>query len=231
MTRLILVPGLLCTAQLFEKQIHALKNICDIKVANTLGSNSILEMAKNIVKNETSEFIICGLSMGGYIAQMVAHIAPEKVIGMGLFSTSGRADTDEKIRQRRALIELSRLGKFKGVTPRLLPNLLSDKALKNEILVQKVIEMGVAVGQTNFTLQQEAIIARPDFRPFAKDAKMPVEILVGEEDKLTPPYLSQELAKLFVRSRLTILSGVGHLSSMEAPDNVTEVLANLLGKV
>jgi len=34
--------------------------------------------------------------MGGYVAQMVAHFAPEKVIGMGLFSTSGRADTPEK---------------------------------------------------------------------------------------------------------------------------------------
>ena len=231
MTRLILVPGLLCTAQLYEKQIHSLKNICDIKVANTLGSNSILEMAQKIVKNETSEFIICGLSMGGYIAQMVAHLAPEKVIGMGLFSTSGRADTDEKIRQRRALIELSKLGKFKGVTPRLLPNLLSETALKNETLVQKVIEMSAAVGQINFTLQQEAIIARPDFRPFAKEAKMPVEILVGEEDKLTPPYLSQELGRLFAQSSLTILSGVGHLSSIEAPDKVTEVITNLLGKV
>ena len=60
---------------------------------------------------------------------------------------------------------------------------------------------------------------------------MPVEILVGEEDKLTPPYLSQELGSLFAQSSLTILSGVGHLSSIEAPDKVTEMITNLLGKV
>ncbi len=231
MRRLILVPGLLCTAQLFENQIQALKKICDIKVANTLGSNSILEMAQNILKNETSEFVICGLSMGGYVAQMVAHLAPEKVLGMGLLSTSGRADNDEKKKQRKMIIELSKLGKFKGVTPRLLPKLLSAKALKNQILVQNVIEMATAVGQTNFTLQQEAIIGRPDFRPFAEDAKMPVEILVGEEDQLTPPYLSKELNGLFVNSHLTILSGVGHLSTIEAPDKVTDVLTNLMGKI
>ncbi len=231
MTRLILVPGLLCTAQLFENQTNALKNICDINVANTLGSNSILEMAQNIVKNETSKFVICGLSMGGYVAQMVAQIAPEKVIGMGLFSTSGRPDSEKKIKQRRELIELSKLGKFKGVTPRLLPSLLSKKALKDEILVQKVIEMASNVGQKNFTLQQEAIIGRPDCRNFARNAKMPVEILVGEEDKLTPPFLAKELDSLFLDSQLTILSGVGHLSSMEAPEKVTKVLTNLIAKV
>ena len=128
--------------------------------------NSILDMAQNIVRNEPSEFVICGLSMGGYVAQMVAHLAPEKVIAMGLLSTSGRADTEEK-KQRRALIELSKLGKFKGVTPRLLPSLLSTKALKNDSLVQRVIEMAADVGQVNFSLQQEAIMGRPDFRPFA----------------------------------------------------------------
>ena len=231
MTRLILVPGLLCTAHLFENQIHALKNFCEIKVASTLGFNSILKMAQNIVKNENSEFIICGLSMGGYVAQMVAYLAPEKVIGMGLFSTSGRADSNEKIKQRRALIELSKLGKFRGVTPRLLPKLLSAKSLKNETLVQKVVEMAINVGQTNFMLQQEAIIGRPDFRPFAQHAKMPVRILVGAEDQLTPPYLAEELDSLFADSHLTILPNIGHLSSIEAPDEVTKVISTLLSKV
>ena len=61
--------------------------------------SSILDMAQNIVRNESSEFVICGLSMGGYVAQMVAHLAPEKVIAMGLLSTSGRADTEEKKKQ------------------------------------------------------------------------------------------------------------------------------------
>ena len=229
--RLVLVPGLLCTAQLFENQILALQKICDIEVANTFGSNSILEMARKILENETSEFVICGLSMGGYVAQMVAHLAPEKVIGMGLLSTSGRADSEEKKKQRQMLIELSKLGKFKGVTPRLLPKLLSAKAIKDKILVQKVIEMAIAVGQTNFTLQQQAIIERPDFRPYAESAKMPVEVLVGEKDQLTPPYLAKELNNLFMNSHLTILPDVGHLSSMEAPDKVTEVLINLFAKV
>ena len=96
MIKLILVPGLLCTRELFKNQICALESICDIKIANTLGMSSILDMAQNIVRNEPSEFVICGLSMGGYVAQMVAHLAPEKVIAMGLLSTSGRADTEEK---------------------------------------------------------------------------------------------------------------------------------------
>ncbi|GIS16500.1 MAG: hypothetical protein CM15mP117_19320 [Alphaproteobacteria bacterium] len=61
---------------------------------------------------------------------MVAHLAPEKVIAMGLLSTSGRADTEEKKKQRRALIELSKLGKFKGVTPRLFAKFVIQKSIK-----------------------------------------------------------------------------------------------------
>ena len=231
MIKLILVPGLLCTKRLFETQISALKYDYEIEVANTLGVNTIHEMAQEIILKQNSNFVICGLSMGGYVAQMVAHLAPEKVIGMGLFSTSGRADTPEKKQQREALIELSKLGKFKGVTPRLLPSLLSAEALKNKSLVQDVMDMAAQVGQTNFTLQQEAIIGRPDFRPFANTAKMPVEILVGALDQLTPPALSEELNSLFQDSCLTVLSGIGHLSSMEAADDVTSIIKKLISRV
>ena len=231
MTKLILVPGLLCTKLLFEKQISALKYDYKIEVANTLGANTIHEMAQEIISKQNSNFVICGLSMGGYVAQMVAHLAPEKIIGMGLFSTSGRADTPEKKQQREALIELSKLGKFKGVTPHLLPSLLSAEALKNEALVEDVMDMAEQVGQTNFTLQQEAIIGRPDFRPFASTAIMPVEILVGALDQLTPPALAEELHSLFQDSHLTVLPGIGHLSSMEAPDDVTNTIKKLISRL
>ncbi len=231
MTKLILVPGLLCTKRLFEKQISALHNHYEIEVANTLGVNSIAEMARGIISKQKSNFVICGLSMGGYVAQMVAHLAPEKVDAMGLFSTSGRADTNEKKQQREVLIELSKLGKFKGVTPRLLPSLLSAEALNKEALVQDVMDMAAEVGQTNFTLQQKAIIGRPDFRPFASAAKMPVEILVGELDQLTPPSLAKELHGLFEKSNLTVLSGIGHLTSMEAPGEVTDTIIKLISRV
>ena len=140
-------------------------------------------------------------------------------------------DLINKKKIKEAQIELSKLGKFKGVTPRLLPSLLSTKALRNDSLVQSVIEMAADVGQVNFTLQQEAIMGRPDFRTFAQNANMPVEILVGDEDQLTPTYFSEELDSLFSHSNLTILPDVGHLTSMEAPDQVTDVLTKLVSSV
>ena len=102
MIKLILVPGLLCTRELFKNQIYALENICDIEIANTLGMSSIFDMAQNIVRNESSEFVICGLSMGGYVAQMVAYLAPEKVIAMGLLSKRGKADTEKKKKAKKS---------------------------------------------------------------------------------------------------------------------------------
>lgn len=108
---------------------------------------------------------------------------------------------------------------------------MSADSLKNEALIQDVKDMAAEVGQTNFILQQEAIIGRPDFRPFASAAKIPVEILVGESDQLTPPLLAKELHSLFEKSNLTVLSDIGHLSSMEAPDDVTNTIKKLVSRL
>jgi pimeloyl-ACP methyl ester carboxylesterase len=48
---------------------------------------------------------------------------------------------------------------------------------------------------------------------------------------LTPPELSVEMASLAPNADLCLLDGVGHLSSMEAPDAVTEALRGLLAKI
>jgi len=58
MIKLILVPGLLCTKRLFETQISALKYDYEIEVANTLGVNTIHEMAQEIIQ---TKFEFCDL--------------------------------------------------------------------------------------------------------------------------------------------------------------------------
>ena len=157
MVKIILVPGLLCTEHLFAKQISYLEDIndaVDVVIADTRGMISINAMAERILIENQSPFIIAGLSMGGYVAQMIAHLAPDRVQAVGLFSTSSRADTPERKEQRQALINLSKLGKFKCVTPRLLPHLLSPEALKNLSLVEIIMQMAADIGQQNFTYQQ-----------------------------------------------------------------------------
>lgn len=231
MPTLVFIPGLLCTSVLFEGQISELAKTQPIFTADTTGLDSITAMAERILAQTEGPLILFGLSMGGYIAMETARLDAERVRGMGLFSTSAQADTPDKIQMREELVRLSSVGRFKGVTPRLLPKFLSPEALKDEALTKSVMQMAAEIGQHNFALQQQAIMQRRDQRPHLAAFRRPSVVVCGELDELTPPDLSEEMAGLLPDCALSLLPGVGHLSTMEAPDACLAAMQSLIKRV
>ena len=63
-----------------------------------------------------------------------------------------------------------------------------------------------------------ALAARPDAAAFLPSIKVPVLILVGEHDALTPPALSESMKRAIPGARLQVIEGAGHLSSLENPE-------------
>ena len=228
MTQLIFIPGLLCTEALFASQITAFEGLYDIQIAPTTSRSSITDMAEAARELITDRAVIIGLSMGGYVALELALRYPEAVAGLGLLSTSARADDDERRKMREELIRLSSIGRFKGVTPRLLPRFLSPEALANDIITSTVMSMAETIGQENFVLQQRAIIARQDQRPNLSALSMPSLVLCGLQDELTPPHLSEEMADKLGNAELVLIERCGHLSTLEAADTVNSALQRLI---
>ena len=224
MSQFVFVPGLLCTDALFPAQFQAFEGIAEVQTADTLGMDSIDEMAEKLLDDVTGSFAILGFSMGGYVALEVARRAADRLTGLALVSTSAQPDTEEKRKQRQGLVDLSQIGKFKGVTPRLLPRFFSPDALQDEAKTSIAIKMGEAVGKDNFILQQQAIMGRRDQRPFLPSFTKPSVIICGELDVLTPPDHATEMAELLPNSRLHLLENVGHMSTIEAPDEVNHHL-------
>ena len=236
MTRLIFVPGLLCTEQLFYPQIKALSATCNITIAETKGMDSIAQMARQLIDEiehdeDGDKPILVGLSMGGYVVLEALHLAQEKFSGFALLSTSCRADDAQRKQQRKELIALSEIGRFKGVTPRLLPRFLSPEALKDQHLVQTVMDMAAEIGQKNFTLQQTAIMARQDHLDTLSSFNLPALVCCGQLDVLTPPALSIEMAERLSDAELVLLDNVGHLSTLEAAEAVTTALSRLIKRI
>ncbi|MGB2440251.1 MAG: alpha/beta fold hydrolase [Candidatus Puniceispirillaceae bacterium] len=230
MAKLVLVPGLLCTDILFTPQISALQDEVEISIAKTTGMDSITAMAERLLDEQSGRFILAGLSMGGYVAMETARLAPDRVAGLGLLSTAADQDTKKKKKLRTELIRLSSIGKFKGVTPRLLPQFLSPEALLDKVLTARVMEMAATVGQVNFALQQTAIMGRRDQRDMLADYRRPALVLCGDLDVLTPPEKSEEMAGLLPNSELVLLPETGHLSTLEAPQACIEALQRLIAR-
>jgi pimeloyl-ACP methyl ester carboxylesterase len=152
------------------------------------------------------------------------RLAPRRVTRLCLMDTSARPDAPQQARRRRGLMALTAANRFRGVTPRLLPELLHPDRLADAALCQEVIDMANRVGRDAFLRQQRAILHRPDSRPFLRDIDVPVLVAVGSHDRLTPPEHAEEIAEAIPGAVLRVIPDAGHLPPLETPQTVGELL-------
>lgn len=221
---LLLLPGLLCDARLWRDQLAALAPLARPVVADLTLDDGVEAMAARALAAIDGPFALAGLSMGGYVAFEILRVAPGRVTRLALLDTSARPDTPEQTRRRRGLISLSRSGQFRGVTPRLLPQLIHPSRLETP-LAAEVMAMAERVGQEAFLRQQAAIMHRPDSRPDLARIAVPTLVGVGADDVLTPPHLAEEMAAMIPGARLRRFADAGHLPTMEVPEAVNAALA------
>lgn len=228
-TPLLLIPGLLCDDALWEHQAINLADIADVTIAQDhTRHDSMMAIAEAILARAPGQFALAGLSMGGYIALEIMRRAPGRVSRLAVLDSNARADTEEQAPRRRGLIELAEKGKFKGVTPRLLPLFLHPDRLDDDEMTHRVMAMAERVGKDAFLRQQHAILGRDDSRPFLHEIEVPTLVLCGRQDALTPLEMSEEIADLIPSARLAVIEDCGHLSTMERPDAVTAELRRWL---
>jgi pimeloyl-ACP methyl ester carboxylesterase len=117
----LFLPGLLCDEDLWRDQSEALCDIVDSTIADLTGDDDIAAMARGALAVAAPRFALVALSMGGYVAFEILRQAPERVTSLVLLSTSAGSDDAQRRAQRSAGIEALQLGRFLGVTNRLLP--------------------------------------------------------------------------------------------------------------
>ena len=225
---LVLIPGLLCDERLWAHQTKHLADIADCMVADITGAESIDELADNVLASAPDSFALAGLSMGGYVAHAIMRRAPGRVTRLALIDTSARPDTPEQLERRRQLIDMTRYGKFRGVTDRLLPILVHEARLSETELTNEIKKMSEHIGSEAFTRQQNAIMGRPDSRPFLMEYGVPTMVMCGRQDALTPLEHAAEMAAAIPGSRLAVIEDCGHLSTMERPQAATALMRQWL---
>jgi len=226
---LILIPGLLCTADLWRDQVSGLADLADCQVTDEhLCHDSVAAIGRAILAAAPPRFALAGLSMGGYIAFEILRQAPDRVTRLALLDTAAGADDAAKLASRRDLIALARKGKFKGVTERLLPLLIHPNRLGDATLTGRIMAMALAVGRDRFLTQQKAIMDRPDSRSGLSTIGCPTLVLCGMEDQRTPIDQAREMAAGISGARLVLVETCGHMSTMERPDEVNRAMRDWL---
>jgi pimeloyl-ACP methyl ester carboxylesterase len=228
---MVLLPGLLNDSRLWQHQTSGLSDIANIWVGDLTKATSISAMAKSVISRAPAEqFVLAGLSMGGYVALEIMRQAPERILALALLDTSARPDSSKTKENRRQSIELAETD-FPAVIDALLPKLVHPAHLGNEVLINNITEMATSLGKDTFIRQQKAITNRIDSQPFLYHIKCPTLVLCGRDDAITPLGVHQEMVAEITNSELVIIEDCGHLSALEQPLQVNEALSQWLLKI
>lgn len=176
--------------------------------------------------------VVCGLSMGGYIAFALWRRHSTRVRALILADTRATADTPEGRRNRAALIETARSQGSAAIARLHGPTLLSERTLERNPETLDVVRAMIAAQSSDAIIgASEAMLERPDSTPTLGTISVPTLVVVGANDGVTPPPVAETMQRAIPGSRLERLPLAGHLSNLERPAAFNGVVAEFLSSL
>lgn len=230
---LLLLPGMLNDAGVWGAVVEALPDdVAEIRALPAFRQDSIAAMAQAAWDSvadvpAATPLVLAGFSMGGYVALHMLAQPVRALAGAALVDTSARPETPEGVATREKTIAA-----MQADFPKVVDNILQwGTDAPTPELVQRLRTMMLAVGSDTAIRQTRAIMGRGDHRPALAALDLPVAVLCGRQDRITPPPLSRELAALLPTAQLELVEAAGHLLPAEQPRAVASALAALLQRI
>jgi 3-oxoadipate enol-lactonase len=176
--------------------------------------------------------MLCGLSMGGYIALNAIENYPERFDALILSDTNCISDTSEVKEKRMKAIESIRKSGIEKYADESIKKFFAPESFttrKKEI--DAVWKMIVKTSKQSLCNTLLALSVRKETCNKLSEIKVPVLIMVGKEDKITPPAAAQFMHEKIKDSFLNIIEHAGHLSNMENPVEFNEHLKKFVANV
>ncbi len=227
----IFIHGFPFNKAMWDKQLEALKENYRVIAYDVRGhGNSDAgkgDFSIELFANDLLSFMdalkldkamLCGLSMGGYIALNAVEKDPDRFDALILSDTTCIADTPEVKEKRMKAIESIKKAGVEKYAEESIKNLFAPESLstkKEEIAA--VRDMIVNTSKQSLYKTLRAFYERKETCSKLQDINVPVLIMVGKEDKITPLDAAQFIHEKIEGSTLNIIEHAGHLSNMENP--------------
>ncbi len=169
---------------------------------------------------------LAGFSMGGYASLALLRSAPAAVRAVALVDTRAEADDEEGKKKRDEAIATVRSGGVAKIADAMVPRLLAEASLSNRDLVDRLRRIILRQKPETVEADLSAMKERRDATDLLSGLRMPVLVLVGEQDALTPPPFSEKMAAAIPGAKLVRVAGAGHLTPMERPGAVAAALGD-----
>jgi 3-oxoadipate enol-lactonase len=244
---LLLIHGFPHDHTVWDFQILGLRAVADIIAPDLRGfgvgskvhvpevmsmAEYALDLKLQLDTQEIDRVVLCGLSMGGYVAMSFQELFPERVKGLILCNTRAGADDEEAKRKRYEVAEKAFDPGMQVVARELLPKMLSEKTRMERAPVADAIHrMMIAQRPDAVAAAAQGMAIRPDRREFLKKVELPTLIMTGDNDPIMDLDTSKEMNKAISGSELVVIDDAAHLSNVDQPERFNEAIREFLKKI
>ncbi len=170
--------------------------------------------------------IIGGMSMGGPVVLEMYREQPSRFRGMVLIDSTTSPANDVEKAQWPGFGQQARDKGVASMIPALMPQMLTTKTRTSDPALVKFIGGIVKKGSVNAAVGGgDTLASRPDSRPMMAHTKIPVLIVVGQDDPIYPLEMAQKMHQNIPGSRLAVIPGAAHAAIIEKPEACNRAIA------
>jgi pimeloyl-ACP methyl ester carboxylesterase len=178
------------------------------------------------------EAVICGLSMGGYVAFEFMHLFPTRVLGLVLAGTRAPADNEQEKAGREQQVQTMLRAGMVPISIATSPKLLGSRTLADKPdVVKRVRAMMTRADPKGAAAAQRGMAARRDYSEDLANINVPTLVIVGREDSIRPIADAELMHRGIRDSRLEIIEDAAHMTNMEQPEVFDDALLRFLNRL
>ena len=176
--------------------------------------------------------VICGLSMGGYVAFEFMHLFPARVRALVLAGTRAPADNEQEKAGREQQVQTMLRAGMVPISIATLPKLLASRTLAEKPdVIKQVRAMITRSDPKGAAAAQRGMAARRDYSEGLAKIDVPTLIIVGREDSIRPVADAEFMHRGIRNSQLVVIEAASHMTNMEQPEIFNKALSGFLTKL
>ena len=244
-TPLLFIHGYPLNRHLWEPQIEGLSQEARILAPDLRGhgesqavpGNYSMEMFADDLNafldtlSITQPVVVCGLSMGGYVALAFFRKYTTRMAGLILAATRATADSPEARIGRDQAVAMAKEKGVAAIADTMLPKMLSPKTYERKPeLVDRVRAIMNHTSLEGVLGDLNGLKQRIDSTPTLSHIKLPTLILAGADDQIIPLKEAQSMQASIPGARLVVIPDTGHLLNLEDPAAFNLAISDFLSR-
>lgn len=186
--------------------------------------DSLEKMVRVILQKKDTKFVLCGHSLGAWVAQAAAIQAPDRVEKLILMGAWSGEVSSELINLFNSILARLEKGEQNNLLEELIPSIIHSSRLQDQGLLQIIRTMHHQFPKSGLINQVKAEIQGGDLLTFLDQIKCPTLLIHGREDAFFSIEHQMSMVNRIPHAKFTIIENCGHMIPIEHPEATTALI-------